>query len=403
MAALYLRDVGAARNNGVNSLVLPPLHGIDAQMKNVNQASDPAAAYDEKRSRCPVAHDLFPGISVLGHAEVEETLLNPEVFSNEVSQHLSVPNGMDPPEHGPFRALIEPYFGPEAMKAFAPTCFRISETCVDALPRVGMVEVMEALAVPFALRIQCAFMGWPESMREALWTWLRRNQAATARGDRDTLADNARVFEETVCALLEERRRAAHPAEDNTTRLSQEKVKGRPLTDKEIVSILRNWTAGEVATVSASVGIIVAFLADHPELQAELRAQPERLEEANDEVLRVHAPLLTNRRITTCPVPLGGETVAEGAPLSVVWAAANRDPKVFEAPGEFRWDRDPSKNLLWGKGIHVCAGAPLAKMELRMLIDALLRHWPQWEPGDQRRPAQAPAAGFEVISVRIPG
>jgi cytochrome P450 len=370
---------------------------------NANVPSqNPASAYDEKRSRCPVVHGLFPGLSVLGHAEVEQALLNPEVYSNKVSRHLSVPNGMDPPAHGPFRRLIEPYFGPEAMKAFAPTCFRISETLCSELPTVGTVEVTAALARPFALSIQCAFLGWPASMRDALWQWLQRNQEAIARNDRDTLTDNARVFEETVKSLIEERRNSDSPPEDNTTRLMREKVNGLSLSDAEIVSILRNWTAGEVGTISASVGILVAYLADHPDLQAELRAHPERLEEANDEILRLHAPLLTNRRITTCPASLGGESLAAGTPLTLVWAAANRDPKVFQDPVEFHWNRNPDKNLLWGRGIHVCPGAPLAKMELRMLMEALLRHWPRWEPGDLRRPAQTPAAGYEQISVWIP-
>lgn len=90
-----------------------------------------------------------------------------------------------------------------------------------------------------------------------------------------------------------------------TTQLLHERIHGRALSDEEIVSIVRNWTVGELGTIAASVGILVHYLATHRGLQAELRGQPGDLPAAIDEILRLHPPLIANRRITTCPEKSG--------------------------------------------------------------------------------------------------
>src|SRR5690606_29816195 len=125
------------------------------------------------------------------------------------------------------------------------------------------------------------------------------------------------------------------------------------LSDEALISILRNWTVGELGTIAASVGILVHYLATHPALQEQLRKQPELLSPAIDEILRIHPPLIANRRITTRPVELGGRHLDAGERVSILWASANRDAAIFGDPDGFRLDRDPSLNLLYGAGIHV--------------------------------------------------
>lgn len=131
---------------------------------------------------------------------------------------------------------------------------------------------------------------------------------------------------------------------------------GRPLHRGEIVSILRNWTAGEVGTISAAVGILAHYVAVHPALQQDLRDDPTLLPAAIDEILRLHGPLVANRRVTTRPVEIRGRKIAAGERISLNWIAANRDGRVFADPEIFRLDRDPTANLLYGAGIHVCPG-----------------------------------------------
>jgi len=288
------------------------------------------AAYDALRRRRPVAWSDALHWSFLTHADVSRALLDHETFSNAVSAHPSVPNGMDPPEHTPFRALIEPYFGADAVAAFEPVCQDIAQDLAARLPQTGEVDLIAVVAEEFALRVQCAFMGWPRTLHDPLRRWVRRNAEATRARDRDATAAVAREFDGTVRALLQARRDAGPSAPDDaTTRLVRERVEGRPLNDDEIVSIIRNWTVGELGTISASVGIVMQYLAERPALQDSLRTDPGALPEAIDEILRIHAPLIANRRAAMRPVEAGCRHIAAGDRVTLIWASANRDETVF--------------------------------------------------------------------------
>ncbi|TDR56909.1 hypothetical protein DFP85_10286 [Halomonas ventosae] len=366
--------------------------------------ADQVAAYDAMRRRCPVAFSDYLQWSLFRHADVMRVLEDHETFSNAASRHLSVPNAMDPPEHTRFRRLIEPYFGPEAMAEFAPTCQAIAEAVVDRLPADGEVEAMTEMGQDFALEIQCAFMGWPTRLHEPLRAWVRRQQAATLAGDREALGELALEFDGVIRELLESRREAGDAAPDDvTTRIMNETVEGRALTDEEIVSILRNWTVGELGTISASIGILMRYLAAHPELQARLRADHGLLPAAIDEILRLDAPLMSNRRVATRPVEIGGRRLEAGERLTLLWGSANRDEAVFGDPDEVRLDRDPKDNLLYGAGIHVCPGAPLARMELRDFMDALLDATVDIAPLPSRPAIRAryPAGGYSEVPLHV--
>ena len=321
---------------------------------------DQIGAYDEQRRQCPVAFSHYLNWSLFRHDDVLHVLEDHETFSNVVSAHVSVLNGMDPPEHTLFRQIVEPYFGESTIKRFEPACRNIAVNLVTRLPVRGEVELSCNFAQDFALQIQCAFMGWPVELREPLRDWTRRNQEATLAADRETMAAIALQFDAYIGDLLQARRAAGVTAPDDpTTRLLREQVNGRPIADEEIVSIVRNWTVGELATISACVGIIVGYLAARTSLQSLLRRQTELLPAAIDEILRIDAPLIANRRRTTRPVEIGGRKIDAGERLTLIWASANRDEATFDNPDEFRLDRNPADNLLYGAGIHVCPGAPL--------------------------------------------
>src|SRR5665647_1345921 len=220
---------------------------------------DQIAAYDELRGRCPVAHSDFLGWSVLRHDDVVRALDDPQTFSNAVPHRLTVPNEMDPPEHTEFRRINDRYFTPDLMDAFEPSCRRIATDLVDDLPRGVPTDLMAELAEVFALRVQNAFLGWP----------------ATLAQDRPAMSAIAVEFDGYIRDLLTTRRQAGDAAPDDlTTRLLGERVWGRPMTDDELVSLLRNWTVGELSTISASVGILAHHLAVHPTTQQLLRDDP---------------------------------------------------------------------------------------------------------------------------------
>ena len=364
---------------------------------------DQVAAYDAMRRRCPVAHSELLHWSLFRHADVVRALAEHEVFSNEVSNHLSVPNGMDPPVHTGYRRVIDPYFSAERMRALEPACRRIAGELLDALPMQRDVEVVEELAEPFALRAQAAFLDWPAELHEPLREWVRANHAATRARDPAANAAVALAFDRHIRAVLDARRRGATRGEDVASRLMREQVEGRELTEAEIVSILRNWTVGELATIAASVGNIVHFLARRPDVGRQLRTDAGLVPAAIDEMLRIDPPLIASRRRTKCPVTAGGQDIGAGERVTLLWASANRDERTFGDPDEFRTDRDPQLNLLYGKGLHVCPGAPLARLELRVFVEELLKRGLEPQIAAAPAPVKAvyPGSGFATLHVRF--
>ena len=218
------------------------------------------------------------------------------------------------------------------------------------------------------------------------------------------MAQIAVEFDGHIKQQLTVRRDAGAQAPDDvTTQLLHERIHGRALSDEEIVSIVRNWTVGELGTIAASVGILVHYLATHRALQGELRRQPGDLPAAIDEILRLHPPLIANRRITTCPVEVGGRQLDAGQRLTLIWASANRDEAVFGDPDAFDPQRNSANNLLYGAGVHVCPGAPLARLELQLLMQSLLARTDDiaLDPGRPPMRASFPASGFSDLTVRL--
>lgn len=376
----------------------------DWDPKSKEVMRDQRAAYDDMRRRCPVAYSEFFGWSLFRHEDVTRVLLDHETFSNAVSKHLSVPNGMNPPEHTAYRRIIEPYFSPERMTKFELVCREIVVKLVRDLSARGEGDFMADAALPFAELVQCTFLGWPAELHGRLAQWTRKNHAATLAQDRQALSEIALEFEDLIDHLLETRLQAGTNVEaDLTAALMNEKVWGRDLSNEELASILRNWTVGEIGTISASVGILVQHLAAHSELQKQLRSQPELLPPAIEEVLRLHGPLVMNRRVTTRPVEIGGRKIGAGERISLMWISANRDEAAFEDAHTFRLDRDQSKNLLYGAGIHYCPGAPLARLELRVFLEELLARARELAlvPEKPAELAVYPASGFATLPLRV--
>jgi cytochrome P450 len=356
------------------------------------------------RERCPIAYSELMQWSVFRHEDVMRVLHDHDSFSNAVSEHLSAPGGMDPPEHTVYRRVVEHYFTVERMTAFEPACRAIVAALVQELLRRGQVDLMSDFALPFAAQAQCAFLGWPATMQDPLIRWAQKNHAATFAQDRKAMSEIAREFEGFVDELLESRLEAgANSVDDVTTSLMHEQVWGRPLTNEEISSILRNWTVGEIGTLSAAVGILVHYLADHNELQSLLRTKPSLLPTAIDEILRIHGPLVANRRIATRPVEISGRKIGAGERISLNWMSANRDRRVFDEPDSFHFDRDPAKNLLYGAGLHACPGAPLARLEMRVCLAELLEHSTDIRLVPERPPTKAvyPASGIAELPLWV--
>ena len=348
----------------------------DARAPEIQE--DQRAAYDKMRRECPVAYDDYLGYTLFRHEDIAYALAHPEQFSNRVStRHIAVPSGMDAPEHTAFRAINDKYYTPERMAAFAPACRAVIRALIAETPRGEVVDIMTGFAQRYAMRIQNTFLGWPDALEAPLTAWIEKNRRATLARDPVAIGQVALEFDGYIHDLLQQRRDAGEAAPDDiTTELLYDEVDlptgKRRMTEEELISLLRNWTVGELSTISASVGIVVHFLAAHPAEQERLRAHPDAIPAAVEEIMRLEDPLVTNRRVTTCPVHIGGRDLPAGSRVTLNWLSANRDEAAFPDADQYHPERDQSANLVYGAGIHACPGAPLARLELRLLVEELL-------------------------------
>lgn len=366
---------------------------------------DAVAAYDQMRSRCPVAHGPDGAWTLFTHADVTTAALDHESFSNAASRHLQVPNGLDGPTHTAFRAVLEQYFTRDRMSALEPAIAQVATELVRQLDVPGPIDAVE-VGSRFAVRAQSTWLGWPVDLEQHLLDWMTDNHAATRSRDRARTTEVAQRFDAIIRSLTDARREAGDDAPDDvTTELVRDRVAGRELTDEEIVSILRNWTGGDLGSMALCAGVVLTYLADHPDLQTRLRTGvPDgELDAVLDEILRIDDPFVTNRRITTQPVTVGGRQIAAGDQVVLNWTSANRDPRIFSDPDTFDPTRNRPYNLVYGIGKHVCPGRPLATLELRVLTRAILDATTTIDP-DPNRPRERelpPVGGYATAPLHL--
>ncbi|HRO28257.1 MAG TPA: hypothetical protein PLD19_12595, partial [Luteimonas sp.] len=271
---------------------------------------DLRAFTDELRRRHRVVRNIHGEWVLLRHDLVVQAAHDDVRFSSAVSQHLHVPNGIDGEAHSAWRKALDVFLTAEALAPFHAEFRRVATGLVASLPRGAAVDAVSGFGVRFAVRAQCAWLGWPASLEDRLVDWVAENHAATRSGDRDWTWRVAESFDAIIRSVLEPRRGAARAGDtgDVTTQLMRAEVDGRPMTDAEIISILRNWTGGDLGSIAQCVGVLVHRLATHPELQDRLRAgvDDDAFDAAIDEILRIDDPFVSNRRITICPLSIGG-------------------------------------------------------------------------------------------------
>ena len=371
----------------------------DWDPRDASVLEDQRAAYDQMRERCPVAYSEFMSWSIFRHEDIENVLLDPTTYSS-ASRHVAVPNGMDPPEHTRHRAALGPQFDDAHMQWLEPRCREIAVELLDRMLASGEADVVDAFAEPLTLRTLCAFLNWPEQQWDFLGGWTHGNQQAAFTRDPSAGRALAKLLSEHVRGNLELHRQAPSDAIDVTNALLTTDVDGMRYDDDAIVSIVRNWIAGE-GTVAGGLSLLVLYLANDPDLQGRLRADPSLIPAAVEEILRVDDPLVANRRTTTKDAEIGGKTIAAGENLTLMWIAANRDPRAFDDPDEVRLGRDMGGSMVWGHGIHLCLGAPLARLQLRVALEELLARTSQFAVAGEVRRSVYPSDGLAEFSLRL--
>jgi cytochrome P450 len=259
------------------------------------------------------------------------------------------------------------------MRALEPRLRAIARDVVGALPRDAVLDAVTEIGYPFAVRAQADWLGW-HGVEGELLAWMGENRAATRSGDRARTAAVAEAFDAIVARQVRRRRAlGAEAPNDPTTELLRVRVNGALLPDADVVSILRNWTAGDLGSLAAALGVVVHFLATHADVQAGFRADPSGLAAGIDEMLRIDDPFLVNRRVVTSATDVAGFRLDAGTRVYLNWTSANRDEAVFGDPDAYRPREHAALNLVYGAGPHVCPGRPLATLELVVAVETLLQ------------------------------
>lgn len=337
------------------------------------------------------------------HAEAVAVASDPIRFSSAVSRFIQVPNGLDGEAHARARALTDPFFSAERMAELLPQVTQVAAQLLGELDPASDVDAVGELGSRFAVRAQSRWLGWSDDLEQELLDWMDANHEATRSGDLARTGEVAQWFDRIITRLVEARLAPA-PVTDVTAELVQLRdADGSPaFTQPELVSILRNWTGGDLGSLALCTGVVCHFLATHPEQQQVWRAAPDEwLDKALDEVLRLDDPFVSNRRITTCPVHVAGRDVEAGQQVIINWTLANQDPAAFANPTLFDPEAHADANLVYGTGPHYCPGRPLATLELRVLTRALLDRFTIAPGHGKPERAEPPLGGWASMPISL--
>jgi cytochrome P450 len=311
----------------------------------------------------------------------------------------------DPPMHDRIRGLVTKAFTPRRVAEMEPRITAFASDLLDGFAADGEVDVIERFAWPLPLMVMGELLGVPREDLPQLhrWSqdWLTLYQQSGSLADRVGYARGFVEFQRYFVRALEARER--DPREDlMTALLAARSALPDPLTIPEVAGVPLDLLVAGHVTVTRAIGSALVLLLDDGE-RRDLTAEPEIVPPVVEEVLRLESPAQGLFRTTTRAVELGGVTLPKGARLMVHFGSANRDPSQFAEPQRF----DPSRtelgrHLAFGKGIHFCIGAPLARLELRIVLPLLFARLPGLRLAPGRPGEREPiffARGFSRLQV----
>jgi cytochrome P450 len=368
---------------------------------------DPYPLFESMRAACPVqpvrladGHDAW---LVLGHdaalqalrdgrlskdmvAALEEDpgVVDPGLPGPALARHMM---NLDPPDHTRLRRLVSRAFVPTRIAALEPSVERIAEALLDELGATGpdsVVDLVQGFAYPLPFRVICELLGVPEEDRATL----RQAFRTLFQPWSGSPPPEAVAASDTIVASLE-RLVADHrqrPRDDLVGVLVTASDDDDRLTEQELLGSLFQLIVAGHDTTTSLIGNGVVDLLDHPAQMRLLREEPDRMPAAIEELIRFTAPVPhATFRVTTEAMDLEGVTIPAREQVLICLGAANHDPGVYTDPAVLDITREPQPPLGFGHGIHVCLGAPLARLEARIAFTALLRRFPNLTLAVDRR------------------
>jgi len=286
----------------------------------------------------------------------------------------------DPPEHTRLRRLLAGVFNAKAIQAMAPRIDAVVEHVLGRLDLDATVDVVRDVAalVPGYVILDLLGIERERFPEIKVWSDDMRTFIGTARGTPDKYARVHRGAHEMAAffrALIERRR--ADPGDDFVSRMIAARDEQDTLTEDELVATCMLVLFGGHETTTNLIANAVNALLDHPGQHERLRAQPALIDSAIEEFLRYDGPSNSIARVVAVDHELQGRTLRRGERVFAMINAANRDPRQFERPHELDLGRDPNRHITFGFGIHFCLGAPLARLEGRSCIGAIVQRYPR--------------------------
>ena len=356
-------------------------------------AQDPYPEYAKLRERDPVHRSRLANAWVFTrYADVDAILRDHRNFSSdprkrELSkrQRAALPSPddytmlfLDPPDHTRLRSLVNKAFTRRAINALEPNVRALLQGLLDGVgdPASGF-DLMEAVAHPLPVIVIAEMLGVPPEDRARFRVWSNQRarllEPTISQKEREVAAEAAKALDEYFTPVVETRRAA--PQEDIISALAQAEEAGDTLTEREMLTMLRLLLVAGNETTTNLIGNGMLALLRHPDQFERLRADPDLIPVAVEELLRFDSPVQTDFRGALRDCEVNGFPVRQGQGVITLLGAANRDPAAFEHPDRLDVGRAGGNHLSFGRGIHHCLGAPLARLEGRIVLETLLERF----------------------------
>jgi cytochrome P450 len=361
--------------------------------------ADPYPLYRELRELAPVHRSELGGVVYVTRFDECRRILRDQRAGKSLDPGRPlVPGGaprrvergqepmlfLNPPDHTRIRALFSRAFTPRRVEALRSHVVALTDQVLDELPRGVPVDLLETLGFPLPVRVIGELVGVPptdrDGFRELVRAMAQTLEPVVSEEQVRAARDASAQLRAYMAELVADRRRrpqddlvsALVEVRDGTDRLGEEEL---------IVNVILLYAAGFETTTNL-IGNGVHALLRHPEQLDRLRAEPERIGTAVEEILRFESPVHLDAREVHEPLELGGLTLEEGTLVVTLLGAANRDPAVNADPDRFDVARTDVTHLSFASGIHHCLGAALARLEGQVVFERLLERFPRIELAD---------------------
>ncbi len=342
---------------------------------------DPYSDYAKWRADQPIwwADDVN-GWVISRYDDVRTVLKDAATFSSQSmgemdQQAMALPLLTDdPPRHTQLRAIVNKAFTSRALKEMEAEVSEMVEQMLDQLDPSGPIDISAEFTIPLPVAIIAQLMGIPFERKDDFKRW---SDALTGTGEATQLEDrlpDIMAMAEYFQSLIPERRE--NPGEDLISKVVHAEVDGEGLNDMDIVGFTILLLIAGNETTTNLIGNLLHHMADRPDQWDYLRAHPEKVDAAAEEILRYDAPVHWVNRKATRDVEIAGQAVKAGDTIYALLGSANRDENHYPAAGEFRLNREKAQDHhSFGHGIHFCIGAPLGRLEARYGLEGLLKRF----------------------------